>query len=122
MPTLLELAARRPALWAGWAGARRNSLPGMDGQTPTEFAMGLTRRLDLLAVELASGTYRCGGVRTLDGGQPAIVMNVRDRIADGALRHAVRSLRIAHGARLDNGLAVAEYRCDPAKEASCSRS
>lgn len=92
VPGLLALAADRQALWSGWASARRCPLAGVDGQTPTAFAMLLTERLDELSADLAAGTYRCGPVRFEGADSPQVVANVRDRVADGAIRAAVRSL------------------------------
>jgi hypothetical protein len=90
MNEIFELAAQRRHLWTGWGWARRCGSQGPDGVTVAAFGARLTSELDILAAEFSRGSFTWGPTGTKTTNTHA--HSVRDRVAAGAIRSAMREL------------------------------
>ena len=92
MNEILALAAQRRHLWAGWGWARRCHAKGPDGITVAQFGAALTKELDVLSAEFSAATFVWGPTGPASGEMQ--VHSVRDRVAAGAIRAAMRELEL----------------------------
>jgi hypothetical protein len=98
MSELLALASHRRHLHAGWLYARMFSGSGPDGITVTEFSLRLPQQFDALAEDFRSGRFdwekgQPDQSASDDGtGSGARCRSVRDRVATGAIRSALREI------------------------------
>jgi len=86
-------------LWSAWAKSARNKgAPGVDGITVDRYADGVEANLAHLSEQLKAGTYQPQPIRRAhipktDGTtRPLGIPTVRDRVVQGAIRHAIEPI------------------------------